>query len=256
MQPSNLSVGNNAQVVMRHKHALLLIRGQTPSEILRERIAEQGSIEGDKLKLNSFLNHQIDCHLMHICGQQLALNFRGWGVTRLLTHGPSGSILAQNCALHMGVPLVIASEKPPLSLPPNKVYSKEDITKGRAAGRSLHISSEFICKDDHVLVVDDILATGNTTQVLSDLVELAGATVAGYGFLVEKSYEEGRKNLRQGVPVAALTVISSIASGKIEFGEPEPSCPDSSKFLLNPSSWVPAVPVLCLRVASTEARSR
>ena len=55
----------------------------------------------------------------------------------------------------------------------------------------------------------------------------AGATVAGYGFLVEKSYEEGRKNLRQGVPVAALTVISSIASGKIEFGEPEPSCPDS-----------------------------
>lgn len=164
---------------------------------------------------------------MHICGQQLALNFRGRGVTRLLTHGPAGSILAQNCALHMGVPLVIASEVPPLALPPNKIFSKEDITRGRATGRSLHISSEFVGKDDHVLVVDDILATGNTTQVLSELIELAGATVAGYGFLVEKSYDVGRKNLRPGVPVVALTVISSIASGKIQFGEPEPACPDS-----------------------------
>lgn len=163
---------------------------------------------------------------MHICGQQLALNFRGRGVTRLLTHGPAGAILAQNCALHMGVPLVIASEVPPLALPPSKVFSKEGITRGRAAGRSLHISSEFIFKDDHVLVVDDILATGDTTQVLSELIELAGATVAGYGFLVEKSYENGRKNLRAGTHVDALTVISSIASGKIEFGEPEPASLD------------------------------
>ena len=204
-------------VDMKHQHALLLIRGQTPGEILQDRIMSEGTVlDGGKLKLNTFINHQIDCHLMSICGQHLAYQFRGKGITRVMARGKAGAVLGQCIGVHMRLPLVVATEVEPMVAAPHKLISMAAAHPDRHTGGTIHVSSEVLTPQDRVLIVDDFLASGVTASQLAQLVKAAGATVAGFGFMVEKSYEGGRDKLAsEKVKVDALVVVTSVEGGKI-----------------------------------------
>eukprot|EP00965_Chrysotila_dentata_P125654 4154058-Pleurochrysis_carterae.AAC.3 len=143
-------------VDMKHEKAMLLIGGKTPPEILRERIESSASVVPDSetgapmLKVSSFINHQVDCHLMSICGQHLAYRSRGrFGTSKILAT-KTGALLAQSCALHMRLPLVVALDQPPVGANGCKVYEN--------GGN--YISSEFLTSEDRVLVLDLFLSSG------------------------------------------------------------------------------------------------
>ena len=164
-----VATAQRAPLDIRFKHAMLLIDGKTPTEILQEQIRENGVIVGPErmLKVNHFVNHQVDPHLMSICGKDLAVRFRGLGVTRLLS-ARSGAILGHCCALHLRLPLVLALDQPPLtSSADTEVFqvsasdtqgsSGSDGVRGRHPSgliSTLYCSSEFLCKDDRVLIID------------------------------------------------------------------------------------------------------
>mmetsp|Transcript_46669 Transcript_46669/g.101416 ORF Transcript_46669/g.101416 Transcript_46669/m.101416 type:complete len:248 (-) Transcript_46669:375-1118(-) len=200
-------------VDMKHEKAMLLIGGKTPPEILRERIESSASVVPDSetgapmLKVSSFINHQVDCHLMSICGQHLAYRSRGrFGTSKILAT-KTGALLAQSCALHMRLPLVVALDQPPVGANGCKVYEN--------GGN--YISSEFLTSEDRVLVLDLFLSSGSTASALSQLAKDAGANVVGYGFMIEKAYERGRSKLLPNVPVESLCSIETIDKGKVSF---------------------------------------
>lgn len=198
---------------MKHDKAMLLISGKTPPEILRERITEEGKVVMDPetgtlmLNASNFINHQVDCHLMAMCGQHLAYRSRGrFGTTKILATR-MGALLAQGCALHMGLPLILALEQRPVGA--------EGVHVFEAGG--LFISSEFLSSDDRVLVMDLFLSTGTTAAALTQMAEQAGASVVGYGFMIEKAFEGGRAKLQAEVPVESLVAIKCVSEGNIQF---------------------------------------
>lgn len=210
---------------MRFKHAKILLRGRTPAEILRERIETEAKIVENKLKVNAFINHQVDCHLMSISGQHLAYAVRGHGITKIVST-LTGALFAQGVALHMGVPLVMAVDSPPLtSGPDTAVYhsilsgSVDDGTGLVTRTDSLYLSSEFVGPGDCILVLDIFLASGSTALALTDLVAKSGASLLGYGFMIEKRFEYGRQKLPAGIPVEALVSIASVEGGVVQFYE-------------------------------------
>ena len=238
------SPAQRAPLDIRFKHAMLLIDGKTPTEILQEQIRENGVIVGPErmLKVNHFVNHQVDPHLMSICGKDLAVRFRGLGVTRLLS-ARSGAILGHCCALHLRLPLVLALDQPPLtSSADTEVFqvsasdtqgsSGSDGVRGRHPSgliSTLYCSSEFLCKDDRVLIIDAFLSTGSTARMCSELVAAAGASVVGFGFLIEKCFENGRATLPttnaagERIEFESLAQLAAVTDGEISFVNPLPT---------------------------------
>ena len=238
------SPAQRAPLDIRFKHAMLLIDGKTPTEILQEQIRENGVIVGPErmLKVNHFVNHQVDPHLMSICGKDLAVRFRGLGVTRLLS-ARSGAILGHCCALHLRLPLVLALDQPPLtSSADTEVFqvsasdtqgsSGSDGVRGRHPSgliSTLYCSSEFLCKDDRVLIIDAFLSTGSTARMCSELVAAAGASVVGFGFLIEKCFENGRATLPttnaagERIEFESLAQLATVTDGEISFVNPLPT---------------------------------
>jgi len=238
------SPAQRAPLDIRFKHAMLLIDGKTPTEILQEQIRENGVIVGPErmLKVNHFVNHQVDPHLMSICGKDLAVRFRGLGVTRLLS-ARSGAILGHCCALHLRLPLVLALDQPPLtSSADTEVFqvsasdtqgsSGSDGVRGRHPSgliSTLYCSSEFLCKDDRVLIIDAFLSTGSTARMCSELVASAGASVVGFGFLIEKCFENGRATLPttnaagERIEFESLAQLAAVTDGEISFVNPLPT---------------------------------
>jgi xanthine phosphoribosyltransferase len=186
---------------------------------LEERIQRDGQVLANGiLKVDSFVNHQVDAALMDRCGKEFALRFASLGVTKVLTAEISGIAPALTTALHLGIPVVYARKTKPITMP-DQVYLTlaPSHTKGRMV--ELIISPEFLAKGERVLIIDDFLASGATILGLARLAEAAGATVVGVGALIEKTFEGGRAALKPlGLPVESLTAISSMDGGKIVFG--------------------------------------
>ena len=187
---------------------------------LEERILKEGQNLGNGiLKVDGFVNHQVDPVLMDQCGKELARRFEKLGATKVLTAEISGIAPALTTAMHLALPVVYARKSKPITMP-DQVYLTlaPSHTKGRMV--ELIVSPEFLTTGDKVLIIDDFLASGATILGLVRLAEASGATVVAIGALIEKMFEGGRDSLKPlGVPVEALAQISSMEDGKIVFGK-------------------------------------
>jgi len=185
-------------------------------QALRERIAREGRNLGKGiLKVDSFLNHQVDAPLMLDVGREMARRFANQGVSKVLTAEISGIAPALTTALALGVPVIYARKAKPITMPAN-VYCETapSHTKGKMV--ELLVSPEFLGPADRVLIVDDFLASGQTIQALARVVEQSGATLVGVGAVIEKSFEGGRELLTPlGVPIESLVVITAMNDGQI-----------------------------------------
>jgi len=157
---------------------------------------------------------------------ELARRFRSLGATKVLTGPGSGMLPAQSCALHITVPLIFATDVPPMTKAPNVPVYEQTIGESsvRREGKTLHVSSEFLGPGDRVLIVDDMLSKGATAVALAGLASKAGATVVGCGFMMEKEYEGGRGALSSVVQlprqrIQALVTIKSVTGGNIQVVE-------------------------------------
>jgi xanthine phosphoribosyltransferase len=189
-------------------------------QALKDRILKSGkNLGGGILKVDGFINHQVDPVLMDACGEEFARRFSLVGATRVLTAEISGIAPAVMTAKYLHLPVVYARKTKPITMP-DTVYLTiaPSHTKGRMV--ELIVSPEYLARGERILIIDDFLASGSTIQGLVRLTQAAGAEVVGIGALVEKVFEGGRAALSHlGVPIEALVSISSMDDGKIIFSD-------------------------------------
>ncbi|UTL71025.1 xanthine phosphoribosyltransferase [Bacillus halotolerans] len=187
-------------------------------EALKRKIEEEGVVLSDQvLKVDAFLNHQIDLLLMKKIGDEFAARFEKDGVTKIVTIESSGIAPAVMAGLQMGVPVVFARKHKSLTLTDNlltsSVYSFTKQTESQIAVSGNHLSDQ-----DRVLIIDDFLANGQAALGLVSIVQQAGASVAGLGIVIEKSFQPGREELvKLGYRVESLARIESLEKGKVSF---------------------------------------
>lgn len=196
------------------------LRGTRHMKALQDKITKEGKVLSDAvLKVDSFLNHQIDPLLMKEIGDEFANRFSEDVITKVLTIESSGIAPATFLGLTIGAPVVFARKRKSLTLSDNlytsKVYS---FTKNES--NDISVSKDFLTADDNVLIIDDFLANGEAVKGLLDIAQQAGANVIGVGIVIEKGFQQGGKLLReQGVRIESLARIKSLADGKVEFFE-------------------------------------
>jgi xanthine phosphoribosyltransferase len=189
---------------------------------LIERIRREGKNLGNGiLKVDGFINHQVDPALMDACGKELSSRFAKVGATKVLTAEISGIAPAIATARYLSLPVVYARKVKPITMPDQVFLTlAPSHTKGRMV--ELIVSPEYLAGGEKILIVDDFLASGATIMGLVRLAQTAGAEVVGIGTLIEKSFEGGREVLAPlGIPVESLAVISSMDGGRITFDEQE-----------------------------------
>lgn len=188
---------------------------------LKDRISQEGQDLGNGiLKVDGFVNHQVDPVLMDLCGKEFARRFASLGATKVLTAEISGIAPALTTAIHLALPVVYARKTKPITMP-DQVYLTlaPSHTKGRMV--ELIVSPEYLKDGERVLIIDDFLASGATILGLVRLAEAAGSKVVGIGALIEKAFEGGREALRPlGIPIESLACITAMDGGKITFGDP------------------------------------
>ncbi|WP_340026367.1 xanthine phosphoribosyltransferase [Paenibacillus sp. FSL K6-1096] len=187
-------------------------------KVLEERIRQEGSILSDTvLKVDSFLNHQVDTELALQIGQEFAAIFGNLPVTKVLTVEASGIQFAMAAGIALGVPFIYAKKKKAVTLS-EAVYSAAVHSFTRQEDYLISISQKYLGPEDKVLIVDDFLATGAALVGLCDIVAESGAELLGVGCVIEKSFQEGRGLLEQrGIPVHSLARIASMSPGEIHF---------------------------------------
>jgi xanthine phosphoribosyltransferase len=186
-------------------------------EELRTRINAEGQNLGKGiLKIDSFLNHQIDASLMELVGIEIAERFQGTNPTRILTAEVSGIVPAIMVARAMeNIPVVYARKHKPITMQ-EPVYIEVAPSHTKGSEVNLMVSPEFLEAGDRILIVDDFLASGRTIEALARIVQHAGATLVGIAAVVEKSFEGGRDELaRWNVPIFSVATISDMSDGKI-----------------------------------------
>jgi xanthine phosphoribosyltransferase len=187
-------------------------------EILKQRILTQGKNLGHGiLKVDGFINHQVDPQLMNECGRELARRFAQIGATKVLTAEISGIAPALMTALHLGVPIVYARKHKPITMP-DQVFLTLSPSHTKGVTVEMIVSPEYLRSQERVLIVDDFLASGQTIQGLVRLAQAAGATVVGIGAVIEKTFEGGRAALSHlQIPIESLATIADMSDGKIVF---------------------------------------
>lgn len=191
-------------------------------KLLEERIARDGIVkEGNVLKVDSFLNHQMDTALFSALGEEWARLFADAPINKILTIEASGIGIACVAAQHFGVPVVFAKKSQSINLDGAMYSSKiESFTHKRVY--DVIVSKKFLGPEDHVLIIDDFLANGCAVLGLIDIIKAAGATLEGVGIAVEKGFQQGGKKLREiGVRVESLAIVDAMdaESGAITFRE-------------------------------------
>ncbi len=185
---------------------------------LQNRIMREGKNLGNGiLKVDGFINHQVDPVLMDECGKELAHRFKDIGATKILTAEISGIAPAVSTAYHLKLPVVYARKHKPITMPDEVFLTlSPSHTKGRMV--ELIISPEYLGGGERIIIVDDFLATGATILGLVRLAQTAGSRIIGIGTLIEKTFEGGRQALAHlGVPIEALVQITSMENGQIIF---------------------------------------
>ena len=189
-------------------------------KLLVDAILDKGKIlEGNILKVDTIINHQIDPAFMQQIGADIADHFKGRGITKVVTIESSGIAPALMVASSLGVPLIILKKQPSKVLNDHLFQTVvTSFTKGTSY--ELTLSQKYISENDHVLIVDDFLANGEAATGAIRLLRKAHATVAGVGVLIEKSFQPGREKLNaQGIEVYALARIKQMKKDFIVFEE-------------------------------------
>lgn len=187
---------------------------------LKARIAEYGeSLGGGILKVDSFINHQVDPILMEACGKEFARLFADTKPTKVLTAEISGIAPALMTGKFLDLPVVYARKRKPITMPDAIFLTlAPSHTKGRMV--ELIVSPEYLRDSERVLIIDDFLASGATIAGLARLSEIAGAKLVGIGTLIEKTFEGGRELLTPlNIPIKSLVPIASLDDGQIIFAE-------------------------------------
>lgn len=189
-----------------------------PMETLKQKILTEGRVIGSHiLKVDSFLNHQLDVSLLNNIGLEFKKRFEDKKITKILTVEASGIAVACFAAQHIGVPVVFAKKTEASNLDA-EVFESEVYSFTRQRNYKIRVSKKYLCADDHVLILDDFLAAGKAVNGLVSIVEQAGATLAGVGIVIEKGFQPGGKELRsKGVRLESLAIVDSMEDGRIVF---------------------------------------
>lgn len=188
--------------------------------LLKERILAEGSAKSENiLKVDGFLNHQVDPVLMKNIGEDFASHYKNMGITKVVTIESSGIAPALMTAMALEVPMIILKKQSSKVLN-DTLYQTVVTSYTKGNSYELSLVPEYINENDHVLIVDDFLADGEAATGAIRLLRMAHATIAGVGILIEKSFQPGRKKLEeQGFHVYSLVRIASLSEGKIQFIE-------------------------------------
>lgn len=188
---------------------------------LKDKLINEGLCIGDKvIKVNGFLNHQIDVKLMDEIGEEIAKYYKDYEITKILTGEASGIAiaLATSRALNY-VPVLIGKKNKPITMT-GKTYEAQSTSFTNGDTSNFVVSAEFITSDDKVLVVDDFLARGKSGHALCDIVKQSGAELIGYSAVFEKRSQGGYDIVKQYTEnVHSLVVIDKMENGKITFIE-------------------------------------
>lgn len=189
-------------------------------EELKQRIMEEGKVLNNRvLKVDNFLNHQIDPKLFVAIGKEIAARFKDQGIQRIVTIEASGIAIALQAAIEMDLPLVFARKKKSI-LMTDDVYHSVVYSYTKEENYDVTISKRFLPAGEKVLIIDDFLASGEAAMGLAKLVESAGDTVAGIAIVIEKSFQPGRERLeRAGYNVQSLVRIKEFKDNKCVFLE-------------------------------------
>ena len=187
---------------------------------LKERILREGRVlPGNIIKVDGFLNHRVDTALMRDLADEFAKYFDVKNITMVLTAEASGIALATICAERYGVPMVFAKKAKSDNIE-GGLYQSDIFSYTYKKKVTLLVSQDWITKDDKVLIIDDFMAKGYAMRGLIDIVNKAGAQLAGIGVAVEKGFQDGGDSLRrEGYPIKSLAVNDSAENGVIRFRE-------------------------------------
>ena len=187
---------------------------------LEERIIKDGVVkEGNILKVDSFLNHQLDVALFDEMGAEWAKRFEGVEITKILTIEASGIGIACVAARHFNVPVVFAKKSQSVNLD-GEMYTAEVESFTHKNKNNVIVSKKFLNENDKVLIIDDFLANGCALQGLISIINSAGATVAGIGIAIEKGFQPGGQIIRNlGYKLESLAIVDGMdhVTGKITF---------------------------------------
>ncbi len=189
-------------------------------QLLEEKIIKDGKVfSGNVLKVDSFLNHQIDVELLDKMGLEMKELFKDSGVTKVLTIEASGIGVGCMVARHFNCPLLFAKKSKTINIK-GDVYTSKVESFTHQCTYDIIVSRDFLNENDTVLIVDDFLAKGNALNGLIDIVNQAGATLAGCGIAIEKGYQGGGDKLRaQGIRVESMAIVEEMndVTGEIIF---------------------------------------
>ena len=185
---------------------------------LEQKILAEGIVLSEAvLKVDSFLNHQIDPVMMQQIGQEFARLFKDAGITKIITIEASGIAPAVMAGLELGVPVIFARKYQSLTLK-DDLYRSKVFSFTKQTESTIAISNKHISASDKVLVIHDFLANGQAALGLADLIHQANAEVVGIGIVIEKSFQPGRELLlEKGYRVESLARVKSLANGTVEF---------------------------------------
>ena len=187
-------------------------------ELLKNKILKDATVkEWNVLKVDSFLNHQMDINLINEIGKEFKRRFKDKKITKILTIEASGIGIACITAQYFGVDVVFAKKTQSINIDGEVYHSKvKSFTHNKIY--DVILSKKFLDKDDHVLIIDDFLANGCALLGLIQIVKEAGATIEGAGIVIEKGMQEGGKIIREkGINLESLAIIDSMDNGEIVF---------------------------------------
>ena len=187
-------------------------------ELLKKHIIEKGEIIGnDIVKVDMFLNHQIDVSLLNEIGKEFKSLFTQSNINKIVTIEASGIGIACIAAQYFNAPVVFAKKGIHRNVG-NDIYSGEVFSFTKGVKTEIGISRKYIGSDDHILIIDDFLANGGAVKGLIGIAQQAGATVEGIGIVIEKGFQPGGEELRNmGYHLESLAIIDSIDNGEIKF---------------------------------------
>lgn len=189
-------------------------------KILEDRIRRDGTVlPGDVLKVDNFLNHQIDPQLMNELGAEFARRFADAGITKILTVESSGIAPAVMAGLHFNVPVIFARKHKSLTLT-DHLYTAKVYSYTKRVNNDISIDRRFLKATDRVLIIDDFLANGQAVQGLLDIAETAQISVAGVGVVIEKRFQKGHQLVVDaGIQLEALASIASFDHNEVQFAQ-------------------------------------
>jgi xanthine phosphoribosyltransferase len=187
-------------------------------QLLKEKILKQGKkLEGNILKVDSFLNHQIDIGLLNEVGKEFKKRFQDKNITKILTIEASGIAIAVIAAQYFNVPVVFAKKTESKTLD-KEVYEGSVFSYTKAQYYKIRVSKEYISKDDNILIIDDFLANGQAILGLKEIIDAADANLVGVGIVIEKGFQKGGSLLREaGIDIESLAIIDSLEEDEIIF---------------------------------------